>query len=153
MYRISPGLEIMFGKYNSFSEGNSLRKPKVKGHPNQTCECVLSHFSCVWLFATPWTAGQQAPLSVGFSRQEYWSGLLFLPPGNLPNPGIEPSLFTSPALAGKFFTSSATWEPQNQIQTRLNTLSGHLDNFHPLQAEILTCVFKHWTLIQARRQV
>ena len=47
----------------------------------------LSH---AWLFATPWTVAHQAPLSVGFSRQEYWSGLPFLSPGELPNPGIKP---------------------------------------------------------------
>ena len=47
------------------------------------------------LFATPWTIARQAPLSMGFSRQEYWSGLPFPPPGDLPNPGIEP---VSPSL-------------------------------------------------------
>ena len=52
--------------------------------------CVLSCFSHVWLFVTPWTTAHQAPLSLGFSRQEYWNGLLFPPPGDLPNPGIEP---------------------------------------------------------------
>ena len=52
----------------------------------------------------------QAPLSIGFSRQEYWSGWPFLPPGGLPGPGIEPASLMSPALAGGFFTSSATWE-------------------------------------------
>ena len=51
--------------------------------------CVLSHFSCVQLFATLWTV-HQAPLSMGFSRQEYWSELPFLSPGDLPDPGIEP---------------------------------------------------------------
>ena len=51
--------------------------------------------SRVQQFATPWTAACQAPLSMGFSRQEYWSGLPFPPPGDLPNPGIEPG---SPAL-------------------------------------------------------
>ena len=60
---------------------------------------VLSH---VWLFVTPWTVANQTLLSMEFSRQEYWSGLLCPPPGDLPNPGIEP---TSPALAGKFFTA------------------------------------------------
>ena len=60
--------------------------------------CVLSHFSCVQLFAIPWTVACQAPL-LGFSRQEYWSGLPFPSPGNLPTPGIEPRLFKSPALA------------------------------------------------------
>ena len=52
--------------------------------------CVLSHLSCVRLFATPWTVAGQAPLFMGFSRQEYWSGLPCPPPGDLPNQGIEP---------------------------------------------------------------
>ena len=71
---------------------------------------VLSCFSCVWLSATPWTVAGQAPLSMGFSRKEYWSGLLCPSPGDLPNPGIEPASLVSPALAGRFFTASATWE-------------------------------------------
>ena len=71
---------------------------------------VLSHFSHVQLFATPWTVAHQAPLSQGFSRQVYWSGLPCLPPGGLPNPGIEPVYLKSPALAGRFFTTSTTWE-------------------------------------------
>ena len=52
----------------------------------------------------------RAPLSTGFSRQEYWSGLLCPPPGDLPNPGIEPMSLMSPASAGRFFTTGATWE-------------------------------------------
>ena len=67
---------------------------------------MLSRFSCVQLFVTLWVIAHQAPLSVGFSRQEYWSGLLCPPPGDLPNPGIEPE---SLALTGRFFTSSVTW--------------------------------------------
>ena len=54
--------------------------------------CVLSHFSCVWLFATLWTVACQAPLSTGFSRQEYWSGLPWPPPGDLPDPRIKSGL-------------------------------------------------------------
>ena len=57
----------------------------------------------VWLFVTLWTVARQAPLSLGFSRQEYWSGLPSPPPGDLMDPGIKPSSFTSPALAGRFF--------------------------------------------------
>ena len=53
-------------------------------------ECVLSHFSCVWLFVTTWTVAHQAPLSMGFSRQEYQSGLPCPSPGDLPGPGIKP---------------------------------------------------------------
>ena len=52
----------------------------------------------------------QSPLSMGFSRQEYWSGLPFPPPGDLPNPGIEPESLVSAALAHRFFTTTATWE-------------------------------------------
>ena len=66
------------------------------------CVCVLSH---VWLFVTPWTAACQALLSVECSRQEYWSGLPYPTPGNLPNPGIQPRSLASPALAGGFFTT------------------------------------------------
>ena len=70
--------------------------------------------SRVPLFATPWTVAHQAPLSMGFSRQEYWSGLPRPPPGNLPDPGIEPESLMSHALAGGLFTTSATWEAQSQ---------------------------------------
>ena len=66
------------------------------------------HFGCVQLFATPGTVARQAPLSVGFSRRECWSGLPFPSPGDLPQPGIEPASLTSPALASGFFTTSAT---------------------------------------------
>ena len=62
--------------------------------------CVLSCFSHVWLCATLWTVAFQAPLSVGFSRQEYWSGLPCPPPGDLPNPGTETMSLMSAALAG-----------------------------------------------------
>ena len=67
-------------------------------------------FSRVGLCVTPWTVARQAPLSMGFSRQEYWSGLLCPPPEDLPDPGIKSVSLTSPALAGGFFTASATWE-------------------------------------------
>ena len=72
--------------------------------------CVLSCFSRVQLFVTPRTVAHQSPLFVGFSRQEYWRGLSFPPPGNLPNPRIEPTSLTSPELAGGFFTTSASWK-------------------------------------------
>ena len=71
---------------------------------------MLSHFSHVWLFATLWTVAHQAPLSMEFSRQEYWRGLPCPPPGDLSDPGIEPMSLMSPALASGFFTTSATWE-------------------------------------------
>ena len=94
------------------------------------CECVLSCFSRVWLFVTLWTVAHQAPLSMGFSRQEYWSGLPCPPPGDVPNPGIE---LTSPALQADSLRLShqgsvnknktrswlwlRSWTPYCQIQT------------------------------------
>ena len=69
--------------------------------------CMLSCLSCVLLFVTLGTLG---PPVHGFSRQEYWSGLPCPPPRDLPHPGIEPVSLTSPALAGGFFTTSATWK-------------------------------------------
>ena len=66
---------------------------------------MLSHFSHVWFFATLWTIACQTPLSMGFSRQGYWSGLPCPTPGDLPDSRIEPSLM-SPALAGGFFNTS-----------------------------------------------
>ena len=95
-------ISISFHKYHCY-----LRFPSTW---YLSIMCVLSHFSRVWLFATPWTAAHQVPLSMGFSRQEYWSGLPRSPPGDLPNPGIKAVSLVPPALAGGFFTTSATWE-------------------------------------------
>ena len=66
--------------------------------------------SCVRLFATPWTVVFQAPLSMGFSRQEYWSGLPCCPPGDLLYSRVKPPSLMSPALAGGFLTTGSTWE-------------------------------------------
>ena len=76
---------------------------------------MLSHFSPVLLFVTPWTIAHRARPSMGFSRQEYWSGLPCPPPGDLPDPGIKQASLLSPALADRFFTSSTTWEAPSQI--------------------------------------
>ena len=77
--------------------------------------CVLSHFRHVWFLTTLWTVACQAPPSMGFSRQEYWSGLPCPPPGHLPNPGTEPTSFMSPELANRFFTTSTTREAQHPL--------------------------------------
>ena len=71
--------------------------------------CVLSCFSHVRLFVTLRTVDHQAPLSMGFSRPEYWSGLPCPSPGDLSKPGIEPACLMSPALASECFTNSAIW--------------------------------------------
>ena len=76
--------------------------------------CVLSCFIGLQLIVTPWTVAFQAPLSMEFSRENYWSRLPFPTPGNLHDPGIKPMSLLSPALAGRRFTISATWEALNK---------------------------------------
>ena len=81
------------------------------------CVCKLSCFNRV--FATLWTIAHQAPLSMGFYRQEYWSGLSCLPAGDLPNPGIKPStLLCLPALASWLFTTSNIWEALDNLRNQ-----------------------------------
>ena len=84
-------------------------EPVLCDFPN-TCICVLGHFCCVRLFMTLWTVTCQVHLSVGFSRQEYWSGLPFPSPEDLPDPEVKSMSLLSPALAGGLFTTRATWE-------------------------------------------
>ena len=82
----------------AWGKGESL-SPKVS--PVSKCK-LLSHAQ---LFATPWTVAHQAPLFMGFPRQEYWSGLLLSPPGDLSDSGIKPMSPASPAFASGFFTT------------------------------------------------
>ena len=79
----------------------TARSAHCPNHP-QLCACMLSRGR---LFAALWTVALQAPLPMGFPRQEYWSGLPFPPPRHLPNPGVEPMPPAAPALAGGFFTT------------------------------------------------
>ena len=77
---------------------------------------MLSRFSCVRLFATPWTVARQTPLSMGFSRQECWGGLPFPFPWDLPKPGIKPMSHVSPTLAGGFFSTKPPGKPMSRIK-------------------------------------
>ena len=94
-------------------------------HP-QACGCFpLTNVSfllkvvCVraksFHFVTLWTVARWAPLSMGFSRQQSWSGYLFPTPGDLPDPGIKPGSLTSPALAGRFFITNGPWEARDGL--------------------------------------
>ena len=78
--------------------------------------CIIKHLVCVQLIVSdslqpPWIVACQAPLFMEFSRQEYWNGLPFPPPGYLPEPGIEPTSPASPALAGGFFSIDPLGKP------------------------------------------
>ena len=97
------------------------------------CAQTLNH---VQLFETLWTVACQAPLSMGFSRQEYWSGFPYLPPGDLLNPGIEP---TSPALAGEFFITELPRKPKPSGTVQLNICQPPSFGFLPAHS-ILTAV-------------
>ena len=98
---------------------------------------LLSH---VRLCETLWTLAHQAPVSQGFSRQEYWSGLPCFPPGDLPNPGIEPVSLMSPALAG-FFTTRATWEAHTLPSTKYHPILSLLACQHCLQKCMIAFFF------------
>ena len=82
----------------------------LKGCLGGVCMSVCVSRSIVSDSAIPWTVAHQAPLSMGFPRQKYWSGIPCPPPGDLPNLGDQTCTSMSPALAGRFFTTSATWE-------------------------------------------
>ena len=79
----------------------------------------------VWLFEIPWTVALQAPLHMAFSRQEHWSGLPGPSPGDVSRAGIEPTSLVSPALAVKFFTTSATWELNSPVHPLLSSPPTH----------------------------
>ena len=101
--------------------------------------CMLSHFSCVLLFVTPWTVACQAPLSMGFSRQEYWSGLPCPPPKDLPNPGIKPTCVMSPALQGDSLLLAQPGKPLRLHCCPINRfISTNLSRFH-IYALIYIC--------------
>ena len=103
--------------------------------------CAQS-LSWVWLFATSWTVARQAPLSMEFFRQEYWSRLPFPTPGDLPDPGIESVSLVSPALAGRFLTTAP---PGN---TRLNKLVYiYFTGYHgAIKIMLLINLFKKFSL-------
>ena len=86
------------------------------------CYCLV--FSHVWLFVMLWSVAHQAPLSMGFCRQEYWSGLPCSPPGDLPDPGVEPMSLTCAVLASGFFTSSTAWKPNGTGKTQTIPIYG-----------------------------
>ena len=86
----------------------------------KVCSRSLSR---VRLSATPWTVACQAPLSMGFPKQRYWSRLPCSPPGDLPNPGIKPASPETPALAGGFFTTSTTGQVWHKDHVNVNSCS------------------------------
>ena len=130
-------------------------------HFEKSRNYMLAAQSCLTL-STPWTIDHQAPLSMGFPRQEYWSGFPFLPSGDLPNPGIELTSPAPPAFTGRFSSIAPPGEPpRNYIQSQKDPLwlqalwvsnwdpfgpMGHLQTF-PVQAKA-SCVSLHESILQ-----
>ena len=100
-------LILLYSRNSSLFLGSF--SPKFLHIPKKACMCMLSR---VRLCATLWTVACQAPLSMGFYRQEYWSGLPCPAPGDFLDPGIEPAYIMSPALAGRFFTTITPENPK-----------------------------------------
>ena len=98
---------------------------------------MLSCLSPVHLFVTLWTVAHQAPLSMGFSRQEYCSGLPCLSSGDLSDPGIEPAPLISPAVVGRFFTTGTTWESPYWGRHRIKKLSDNCKCYEKNRSEMM----------------
>ena len=120
-----------------------LEHIREKGEKSQFLHhvCMLSHFSNVWLFVTLWTVAFQVPLSMGFSRQEYQVGCHAHLQGDLPVNPVSPVF---PALAGRFFTISATWEAP---------FLHHIDRIQFLEAVGLRSSFSCWVSAGAHLQL
>ena len=147
-------------KYESRCIPCSVEVPVEKGSPMLEA-WLLSCFSCVQHFGTLWTVAHQAPLSMGFSRQEYWSGLPRPPLGDLPDPGIDPSSLMSSASAGGLLTTSTAWETllcgsdlsvtSSRARERWteSILSNSVQNFFYIQVILIR--FKHMYILYSHR--
>ena len=129
------------GQWPSTPWSNLPWQPTASLSPRSYLNCCCCLVTQSWVtkltlsnsFGTPWTVAHQAPLSMGFSRQEYWNGLAFPSPGNLPDPGIK---LTSPALADGFFTTELLGKPLiNLIWAHSNQLYGY--NMHQPYGHII----------------
>ena len=117
--KLTSGLTMV----SKFIKNTVLTMMILLSSESMLCVCVFSH---VLLFAASWTVACQSPLSVGFSRHEYWSGLLFPTPGDLSDPGIEPLSLEAPASAGGFFTTSATWDTPIELAKKFIRVFYHI---------------------------
>ena len=107
-------------------------------------QCVLSRFSGVQLFTTPWTVAHQAPLPMEFSRPEYCSGLPFRHPGDLPDPGTKPASLPSSALAGGFFITSTTWKSNNPCWISASCVAPHFTDGETEALNKSLKISRHW---------
>ena len=109
--------------------------------------CILSHFSRFWLFSTPWTVTMGSSIH-GISRQEHWSGLPFPLPGDLPNSGIKPTSLMSSALAGGFFTTSASCEALNVLISQFSSVAQSCPTLCDPMDHSMIGLPVHWQLLE-----
>ena len=99
----------------------NLQSNILKGIHSFVCVCTHSHSSHVWIFVTPWIVPCQTPLSMGFPRQEYWSGVPFPPPGGLPDPGMDPCLLHWQVGSSPLCPWEALWWVLDCVSAALNS--------------------------------
>ena len=124
----------------------SVIKHSELSNNRKTCVFLLSHFSPVQFFGALWTIAYQAPLSIGFSRQEYWSGLPFPSPRDLPNPGMEPASLISPM--GCSVQSSSVTQSCPALCNHMNCSTPGLSVHHQLPEFTQTHVYRVSDAIQ-----
>ena len=116
------------------------------------CSCVCVHtqsLSCVRLFVTSWTVARQASLTMEFPRQEYWSGLPFPVPGNLPNPGIKPKLPASTCIGRQILYRCTTWEACSYTYMYILLTEYYVIRIFPCMS--LSCLYKYIFVIIFKR--
>ena len=109
---------------------------------------MVKALSCVWLFATLWTIAQQAPLSMGFFKQEYWHRLPFPSPGDLPNPGLKLTSPVSPALELDSLPDEPSWKPIFHFAKSLQscpTVCDPIDGTHQAPPSLGFSKQEHWS--------
>ena len=115
--RISPKIRFLYNIYHVHAKSITYSRTGVNNTFNFYCLCVCAQLlSCVWLSVTPWIV-VCLPLSRQFSRQEYWGGLQYPAPGDLPDPGIKSVSFATPTLAGEYFTAVLSGKPFYFLET------------------------------------
>ena len=116
------------------------KKSKKERDIEENARVPAHSLSRVRLFVTPWTVASQAPLSLGFFRQEYWNGLPFPPPpGDLPDPEIQPASPVSPALVGRLFTTELPGKPRDENKSSL-----FAENMTACQKNLRESSHKYW---------
>ena len=118
-----------------------LKERNIQKRTYRKYMCYAYALICVQLFSTPWTVAHQTPLSMEFSRQEYWSRLPFTSQGDFPDPGTESKSLEFPALAGRFFTIAPSGKPQNVYMFTYNL------GMYPKSAHIQTKILHLWEKI------